>query len=650
MVPMSTWATCIPEVLEIVFSFLSQRTLRLVVDRVSKHWRTVNRRCLRHELFWAANHPVDKRQAILDRIECQKLDIEGSKVQALHLSGHDSRIYDRPDVKVPYLGADMKMEAWKLLLKALGAEDFDNTKLPSAYNMPLSSSSSILDKVHSCDFGGDLDITVFMPLLPLIAPSLVVLQLEGITRGEQFFLSKILRGCPNLRVLTVIPQESTSHFQSRESIRILSKPEFNTFDSEMLVTADTAPSSTRPWILKLQTLVLTRLAVPQDFMEAVVSRSPYLKELQLVFMKVANSVTGAPRLSWDQHAFLAHVARTCKRLTTFHFSWLGRNMAPTTPAVMFGHFSQMVDHWGFCRDDKSPTLFKTLTATVVRLTSLDVVHGNSTERHWFPALHDFLCTNPHLKHLRAASLIYYAEYMDVNKLVTQSSTATDPEYDGRTWACRGLRTLQLEIRFAADGNTAPQCRIIYGYLSRLCPFLEELVLRRPYANFEIQRGLCLLSRLQYLERLELHYQSALNLVPSCFEWMGRKSRGGAPRRGSLQWSSKHISDSFLGSQRLKVRKIIAKISTTGQNVDLHEVDRSCSQDAKFRHLGQLKDLEDLEIERMIRSGDCWPRMERIVFQSPDAVWSATVKAIQSVRSDVVMMFPKIEYSCYGITR
>ncbi|KAF9337250.1 hypothetical protein BG006_005650 [Podila minutissima] len=647
---MSTWATCIPEVLEIVFSFLSQRTLRLVVDRVSKHWRTVNRHCLRHELFWAANHPVDKRQAILDRIECQKLDTEAYKVQALHLFGHDARIYDRPDIKVPYLGADMKMEAWKLLLKALGAEDFDNTKLPSAYNMPPSSSSSILDKVHSCDFGGDLDITVFMPLLPLIAPSLVVLQLEGITRGEQFFLSKILRGCPNLRVLTVIPQESTSHFQSRESIRILSKPEFNTFDSEMLVTADTASSSARPWILKLQTLVLTRLAVPQDFMEAIISRSPYLKELQLVFMKVANAVAGAPRLAWDQHAFLAHVARTCKRLTTFHFSWLGRNLAPTTPAILFGHFSKTVDHWGFSRDDKSPTLLKSLTTTVVLLTSLDVVHGTSTERHWFPALHDFLCNNPHLKHLRAASLIYYAEYMDVKKLATQSSTATDPKYDGRTWACRGLRTLHLEIRFAADGNTAVQCRIIYGYLSRMCPFLEELVLRRPYANFEIQHGLCLLSRLQYLERLELHYQSALNLIPSCFEWMGRKSRGGAPRRGSLQWSSKHISDSFLGSQRLKARKIVAKFGVTGQNVDLHEVDRSCSQDAKFRHLGLMKDLEDLEIERMVRGGDCWPRMERLVFQSPDAVWSATVKAIQSVRSDVVMMFPKIEYSCYGTTR
>ncbi|KAF9217017.1 hypothetical protein BGZ59_006870 [Podila verticillata] len=64
----------------------------------------------------------------------------------------------------------------------------------------------------------------------------------------------------------------------------------------------------------------------------------------------------------------------------------------------------------------------------------------------------------------------------------------------------------------------------------------------------------------------------------------------------------------------------------------------------YVYLGLIKDLGDLDIERVVQAEDCWSRMERLIFQSSDVVLTSTVKMMQTVRSDVVMLFPKIEYS------
>lgn len=48
--------------------------------------------------------------------------------------------------------------------------------------------------------------------------------------------------------------------------------------------------------------------------------------------------------------------------------------------------------------------------------------------------------------------------------------------------------------------------------------------------------------------------------------------------------------------------MIARLSATGQWVDPQEACQSSSQDARLRHLGLIKDLEDLGIERVVNAG------------------------------------------------
>ncbi|KAK3832872.1 MAG: hypothetical protein J3R72DRAFT_425036 [Linnemannia gamsii] len=49
--------------------------------------------------------------------------------------------------------------------------------------------------------------------------------------------------------------------------------------------------------------------------------------------------------------------------------------------------------------------------------------------------------------------------------------------NGYIWACRGLKTLHLSIGPAFGNNSSPDTMlIVFGFLSRMCPLLEELYL------------------------------------------------------------------------------------------------------------------------------------------------------------------------------
>lgn len=52
-----------------------------------------------------------------------------------------------------------------------------------------------------------------------------------------------------------------------------------------------------------------------------------------------------------------------------------------------------------------------------------------------------------------------------------------------------------------------QSRTMFGYLSKVCPKLEELVVRDDQLQLSLAGGLCLLSRLERLEKLEVQVRN-----------------------------------------------------------------------------------------------------------------------------------------------
>jgi hypothetical protein len=103
----------------------------------------------------------------------------------------------------------------------------------------------------------------------------------------------------------------------------------------------------------------------------------------------------------------------------------------------------------------------------------------------------FLCTTPTLLHLNTGKA----------KLTL---SALRSENDKRTiWACRGLKTLSMRFEWDRYDGNYPWSARLFGYLGRVCPQLQELTLSIGYQVWPLMKGLCLLTRLRDLRKLEL---------------------------------------------------------------------------------------------------------------------------------------------------
>ncbi|KAF8940149.1 hypothetical protein BGZ47_007872 [Haplosporangium gracile] len=180
-------------------------------------------------------------------------------------------------------------------------------------------------------------------------------------------------------------------------------------------------------------------------------------------------------------------------------------------------------------------------------------------------LHIILCACPNLVEFTALSVHFSLQDMDVNNLLKPdgsytkqdgelpraaehtrrrrfggiiiNSTAEEeqpnlPPPRHAVWACRNLRTLHISILHEYDHEYARHTDVyawhrfslvIFGYLSLVCPRLEELSIRSAWIELDDESGLCLLGRLKYLERLQLHPLPSLTYADVA--WLRRRKFG-----------------------------------------------------------------------------------------------------------------------------
>ncbi|KAF8942934.1 hypothetical protein BGZ47_005973 [Haplosporangium gracile] len=92
------------------------------------------------------------------------------------------------------------------------------------------------------------------------------------------------------------------------------------------------------------------------------------------------------------------------------------------------------------------------------------------------------------------------------------------------WLCRRLKSLRVEVHKGMETlhTSSVHSRIVFGYISRVCPYLEGLGIDIPYADstasrretsfypqlsMKLQGGLCLLAKLDRLRRLRISSES-----------------------------------------------------------------------------------------------------------------------------------------------
>ncbi|KAF9273211.1 hypothetical protein BGZ68_001709 [Mortierella alpina] len=734
----------IPEILELILSFLSEHTLRHVTALVSTDWLCISRRLWHRDSvsLWASNAPPEKRSQAMDGF---------STSQILTLAPDAREQQRRSLYPWPFASHAQRQIAWREVLSRLQTLAINKA----------------LDRIRMLELRGHLDVRVFTRVVEqcCLGPQLVVLRLESFDKGDYYFIERALKGCPKLQELTVLPRADGVDRQAvpGESPEDPgSGSEAVKEASEMLVERRLVEPLDWNLTLKLKTLVLFKPMLSQRVLEAILRCCPEMTVLKLISLierasfqdaailpadataiapGMAESAasptspgnadgssednsnsnviinpapTAQERLSatapYDITTFLIRTARSCPKLHTFHLSLQTRRLTKGHLKTMLTEFTRL-QHWSFVtRDVASPPILpllhdRTLSSSSLtvnallsnRMTTLEIRNAGLTDGFQMTAgpdgwststlskaLHDFLCTTPTLRHLIAPTVTYYTEYMDLNRVLVGSrdSHPDTPRSDGRFWACRALETLQLEIRARYEADTLHHSRVIFGYLSKCCPQLVDLQIRRPYLSFWLVSGMCLLSRLHKLERLRLCCRSYTRFDAEVLEWIRREGHpwGKVSPRGVAS-SSSFVEATKLAWRMMMIRANVRKSrsalgslsaaaavnghsspssaaassasSTIGVSAFSPKVSSLIAQSfvasdtmrelslKDFATLGDMKDIEDLQIERLLqyRLGlPCWPRLESWTIEHDGWFDDGTKIGIERLRPDVEFRF------------
>ncbi|KAF9426595.1 hypothetical protein BGZ76_002681 [Entomortierella beljakovae] len=558
-----------------------------------------------------------------------------------------------------------------------------------------------MDKVRVLSLMGILDLRVFsIAVEQSLAHQLVELRIETLRLCDYFYLERILKGCPKLEALRVEPQSDKiyrqdileSYPEEPGSMRDIVRETM----SEFIKLQEVEPLD---WSenLKLKTLVLAFPAISQRVIQAILARCPDMKVLKLISLieRAPNPDTitlESSSTSTFQHnissyfelaytfrtpppstspynliELVSHVAKSCKTLHTFHLSLQSRKL---DPEIINNAFEQLstVRYWDFAACDiisagVLPALqVKTMPSTQLTFLELRCLGSRDPSRSTEPltkALHDFLCTTPTLLHLIAPLVAYYIEYLDVNKtmLVLDGGTTTPLTTDGKFWVCRNLKTLHLDIRGQHDSQHKLQHdRMIFGYLSKVTPRLEDLKLNVDHISFDFYGGLCLLTRLHNLERVNLHCQSYSEYkTTDVLEWINRVGNPWdfvSSDRVIINSKFSPVEDARLscGLDMIRSGQLVpstnyhtawcnARYLTTlsmGNSITMSSFEYPELTLSDFDNLGDMKDIEDLRIEWMMLhqfQQPCWLRLESFTISFLTIYRPSTMKNDYKLISD-----------------
>ncbi|KAF9341755.1 hypothetical protein BGZ91_002699 [Linnemannia elongata] len=338
-------------------------------------------------------------------------------------------------------------------------------------------------------------------------------------------------------------------------------------------------------VLALRELVLERASFYQTSLETLLCFTPYLDTLRLIELDRRNRMSSSP-VDYDQSRLIRFLQdpqfpqRHILPLRSYTFLVASNTFATLTLAAI-ANVEQEIKHaqselcpdaneWTFFTQDLSLPLLKFLKEEVQNVvTTLELRNKDLHKFSPDPVLHRYLCASPHLLHLRAENTFYLVELLDIHgrmemassRITSQGGVAT---LAGRgtgaigtggggafnslmgppgIWACKNLQTLHISFRSASNTGSPTYAttnsssvtitskmssRIVFGYLSRVCPQLRDLRIRaaenfywaawipfgprgtvttRQRLPLTLDSGFCLLTRLRRLEFLSVGFIS-----------------------------------------------------------------------------------------------------------------------------------------------
>ncbi|KAF9964907.1 Coatomer subunit delta [Mortierella alpina] len=609
------------EVLELIFSLLNDYTLRFNAARVCRDWNVVARHLLNHTVTWTADRPGEHmaKPAALQRLE---------NARALH-------IIEPADCPGMRQHLAFGCSNWKALLERL------DTLANRDHNL------GITDLKVQCHMSVK---SLLLPLLGRLGFQLVQLRLENLFDPDAV-VGTVLVLCPQLAHLYV-SHSSGACFQTKTMY-------------------EGAQSTELPEKLRLRSLGLDGMAIEDAALFSLLVSCPNLGELKLTALKHAGNIvrrrdqSATPRqehLVTFTEKFFRRLAAICPRISCLDVSTIGDSrsheiLGPTKQAMeeAFALFPCLTQTT-LVGADTCPVIFEALdrclrnTVTTLELTGQARTNVGSY-------LHAYLCHSPHLLHLKAPDVDVSNSCFDLEGILspcgrytylrrtTTFHDAENPDVTGtrantygrasqRTiWACRNLRTLDFRCQRNQDSDTAENSRMIFSYLSKVCPQLEDLTLRRRWLSLSLHTGFCLLSRLQKLQRLVLITSRVNPLIERDLTWISKymttaqkvlmvalllphedskssQIRSTTPFRNMPPAGPMDLKDSALPFTGRECQSTVRSDQAAGVDYIVGGVD--------MRDVGRVHDVFQHARQRFADSTCCWPQLQFLQVSSQES--------------------------------
>lgn len=466
----------LPEILHRTFDYVDEYTLHHTVILVCHQW------------FWMNQHRIVRKVNFFDSSKTKRLEKVVSRLpRATHMVWHTvSEDWHRKLVQMLAENNSRQLQEQEQGLHGpLGQDAYFQPTTPTTHH-------GILKKRNPLQISRilrDLDIRTigrfFLQLLPSLG-SLTSLRVQ-IPGYESLCLDLVLSACPRLLFLSL---ESEGNFV----LQVSGTP------------TEAAAATTSSPRLPLRTFIVENAAITQPCLDYLMSASPHLKNLQLRNIRHDGSISTPQIQQWS--CLMAKLPAHSISLSSVHFSVRGQPMAEEELYEKIIMVAPRSQEWVLRPFDLTPALNHCLRQLPNVVTHLELI-APFTSFSFGDELHQYLCASPHLLHLKAPHAVALIERMDIHGRWT--STASAEVYPPGIWACRNLRTLHIRCHSLEPEATEGRkgwSRVLFGYISRILPQLEDLMIldfkaSRPTISLELQSGFCLLARLSQLAYLRI---------------------------------------------------------------------------------------------------------------------------------------------------
>ncbi|KAG0042920.1 hypothetical protein BGZ83_012020 [Gryganskiella cystojenkinii] len=597
----------IPEILQEIFSYLSQYDLFQRTSRVNRFWRSTSLHLVRGEVTWQDTMSQHDQESVFQRV-----GLESTKI--LRLWAQDARVFAHYEA-----GIEQQIhDAWEAMARTIELltgkvrgghnDDIDRRcDLGAIINSSLTRSVPRWQTLIFCGETRRLQLHFDPWIHHGFFASVSTVHLLHLTPGV-IDLSCILGGLPNLTELAIESMEGRP-FASRRNVVISWESQgaraAASVDRPGIIAEEGGPLRDREidegWTmvlpkLRIRTLSLRAILVNQVILEALLGSMPHLRSLELQSLIQPDdshyvdayggrrAVGGAigeaepfdPYSYMNRKHLLQFLIKHCPRLSHFHLSiYASWWKLSHDDMVQVANAFPDLRSFSFLTTDLQ---LLTLPLFVDRLTSLEVVANGQTNMVR-TCLHWYLCHAPFLLHIKMSDVRFFTNDFILDPTSTRSGavqdagtevsagTSTSAEgatatstttatattagngriqsiptrtvppvetwnFQGRVWACRNLRTIELSIEmeqpvyYAGRRQSATMAgydyannRRLFAYLSLVCPKLEEISVQGHQLDLSIQSGFILLSRLERLRRLRFFVSKTPWFEKEGLEWM-----------------------------------------------------------------------------------------------------------------------------------